>query len=314
MPWSIAFLPGDGPISALVTLRDSGEVLLVDGAGEANSLGQVPGVAAAGEGGLLGAAVSPDFDQDGRVFFYLTTAGDNRVVTADLDGSTLSGFEPILTAIPQGATHNGGRIAFGPDGHLYVATGDAGVTDNSQDPDSLGGKILRVTADGDPTPGNPTVGSAVYSLGHRNVQGLAWTEDGTLVASEFGANTFDELNVIVPGGNYGWPAVEGEGGEPEYIDPIVQWPTDQASPSGIAVGEDGAVYMAALRGQTVWRIPLEGEGEDTRGGEPESLYPGEFGRVRDVVRAPDDRLWILTSNSSRGAPGPEDDRVIILGD
>ncbi|KRE38657.1 glucose sorbosone dehydrogenase [Janibacter sp. Soil728] len=306
VPWDLAFLP-DG--AALVTLRDRGEVVRIEDE-EVSTVGTVPGVVAEGEGGLLGLAISPDFARDRSVFVYVTTADDNRVLRMALGDNGLGSPEPVLTGIPKAGNHNGGRIAFGPDGQLYVATGDAGDTSAAQDPDSLGGKILRITPDGDAARGNPVPGSPVWSSGHRNVQGLAWGEDETMWASEFGQDTWDELNRIVPGGNYGWPQVEGAGGRSGFIDPVATWSTADASPSGIAVAKDGSVVMAALRGKSLWRVPVEGEGGDARAGEPERLLEGQHGRLRDVELAPDGSLWVLTSNTFRGEPREGDDRVL----
>jgi glucose/arabinose dehydrogenase len=303
VPWAIAFLP-DG--SALVTLRDRAQLLHVRAGAAPVSLGTVPGVVPGGEGGLLGVAVSPGYSRDHRVFLYYTAASDNRVVRLTFEGGRASRPEPILTGIRKAGNHNGGRLAFGPDGYLYVTTGDAGEGARSQSRTSLNGKILRITQDGRPAPGNP-FGNAVWSMGHRNVQGIAWAPDGTMYASEFGQNTWDELNLIRPGKNYGWPEVEGRAGRSAFVDPLVQWPTDDASPSGIAYA-DGVVYMAALRGESLWRIPVSG----TRAGTPQRLLRGTYGRLRDAVLAPDGRLWVLTSNTFRGTPGPLDDRVIAL--
>jgi glucose/arabinose dehydrogenase len=250
--------------------------------------------------------VSPGYSRDHRVFLYYTAASDNRVVRLTFEGGRASRPEPILTGIRKAGNHNGGRLAFGPDGYLYVTTGDAGEGARSQSRTSLNGKILRITQDGRPAPGNP-FGNAVWSMGHRNVQGIAWAPDGTMYASEFGQNTWDELNLIRPGKNYGWPEVEGRAGRSAFVDPLVQWPTDDASPSGIAY-VDGVVYMAALRGESLWRIPVSG----TRAGTPQRLLRGTYGRLRDAVLAPDGRLWVLTSNTFRGTPGPLDDRVIAL--
>jgi glucose/arabinose dehydrogenase len=306
VPWGLAFLP-DG--TALVTLRDKGEVLHVAEGAKPVSIGRVPGVAPDGEGGLLGIAVSPTFASDKTVFVYLTSATDNRVMRMTFDGTTLKPGPVIVDGIIKAGNHNGGRLAFGPDGYLYVATGDAGRRLPAQDKASLNGKILRVTRDGAPAPGNPFPGSRVWSLGHRNVQGLAWDRSGAMFASEFGQNTWDELNRIQPGRNYGWPDVEGIAHRPGFVDPLVQWATRDASPSGIAVGTDGAIYMAALRGQSLWRIPL-GPGE--RPGTPQRLQQGTYGRLRTVVSAPDGRLWLVTSNTFRGTPHPGDDRILAL--
>ena len=305
VPWSIAFLP-DG--DALVTLRDEARVVRVTPEGQRSDVGEVEAVDAGGEGGLLGVAVSPTFASDRVVHLYVTSGSDNRVLRTTLGDDGLGDMTPVLTGIPKAGNHNGGRIAWGPDGFLYVGTGDAAEPDRSQDRGNLGGKILRVTADGKPAPGNPFGASPVWSLGHRNVQGLAWGRDGTMFASEFGQNTWDELNVIRPGGNYGWPEAEGlEGGRGDFVPPIAQWPTDEASPSGIAVGADGAVHLAALRGESLWKVAVDGP---RRRGEPVRLLRERYGRIRDVVAAPDGTLWMLTSNTFRGDPRPGDDRVV----
>ncbi len=305
VPWSIAFLPGG---DALVTLRDEAEVVRVSPTGRRTTVGSVPGVDVGGEGGLLGVAVSPTFATDSTVHLYLTSDDDNRILRTTLGAGGFGPMTPVLTGIPKAGNHNGGRIAWGPDGFLYVGTGDAAQPDRAQDRRNLGGKILRVTADGKPAPGNPVAGSPVWSLGHRNVQGLAWGADGTMYASEFGQNTWDELNVITPGANYGWPEVEGiEDDAGDFVAPIAQWSTDDASPSGIAVGPDGAVYLAALRGASLWKVPVDGA---RRRGEPVRLLEDRYGRIRDVVRAPDGTLWILSNNTFRGDPRRGDDRVV----
>jgi len=306
VPWGLAFLP-DG--TALVTLRDQGEVLHVAPGSRPASVGRVPGVVPDGEGGLLGIAVSPAFASDRSVFAYLSARDDNRVIRMTFDGARLRPGPVIVKGIQKAGNHNGGRLAFGPDGYLYISTGDAGQKGPAQDKASLSGKILRVTTGGAPAPGNPFPGSPVWSLGHRNVEGMAWTKDGTMYASEFGQNTWDELNRIEPGRNYGWPVVEGIAHRAGFVDPLVQWPTDDASPSGIAVGADGAIYMAALRGESLWRIPLEGKG---RAGKPQRLLQGRYGQLRTVVTAPDGRLWLVTSNTFRGIPRPGDDRILAL--
>jgi glucose/arabinose dehydrogenase len=253
--------------------------------------------------------VSPAFASDRTVFVYFTAGNDNRVMRMTFDGTTLTPGRVIVEGIAKAANHDGGRLAFGPDGFLYIATGDAGQRQPAQDKASLNGKILRVTAEGSPAPGNPFPGSRIWSMGHRNVQGMAWNRAGTMYASEFGQDTWDELNRIEPGRNYGWPDVEGIAHQDGFIDPIEQWPTDDASPSGIAVGADGAVYMAALRGESLWHIPFDAEGQP---GTPERLLEGRYGRLRTVMSAPDGRLWLITSNTFRGSPRPGDDRILAL--
>lgn len=274
-PWDVDFLP-DG--SALVSLRDDGQVLRIDG-GRQETLdaggegGAVPGVIHQVEDGLLGLAVGPN---EG-IYLYLTTEADNRVVRYDLVGEELVDPQVVLEGIPTHENHVGGRIEFGPDGYLYVTTGDTRNLDLPQDPDSLAGKILRVTADGDPAPDNPYE-NEVWSIGHRNVQGIGWTSDGRMYASEFGSSEFDELNLIEPGENYGWPEIEGWSGEPEFTDPLVTWTPEEASPSGIAVTDDG-VWMTALRGQRLWFVPLGPEGEV---GEPQEYQLG-LGRLLSLI-------------------------------
>jgi len=309
VPWGVDFLP-DG--RAVVTERDTARVLVVtppesSGEGEVVEVGRIPETAPQGEAGLLGVAVSPDFDEDHLLYFYVCTAEDNRVVRAELTGTRLGEAEPILTGIPSGYIHDGGRLEFGPDGFLYVSTGEIGEEDLARERTGYAGKILRITTSGDPAPDNP-FDDEVWSWGHRNVQGLAFDDDGRLWASEFGSSSFDELNLIEAGDDYGWPVVEGDGGEPEYHDPQLTWPVDEASPSGLAY-LDGQLWMAALRGERLWQIPVD----DAGAREPTSYFTGDFGRLRTVVAAPDGRLWLTTSNhDGRGDPTAEDDRILVV--
>ena len=305
VPWGIAFLP-DG--SALVTERDTARIVRVTPRGAVTTVGTVRGVHGVGEGGLLGIALSPSYARDRTVFVYYTAGRHNVVARLTYDGSGLSGQRQVLGGIPAGPIHNGGRIAFGPDGYLYVGTGESGRTEASQDPQDLGGKILRIRPDGRPAPGNPTPGSPVWTLGHRNVQGLAWDARGRMWASEFGQNTWDELNRVVPGGNYGWPVVEGRARDSRFVNPVRQWPTDEASPSGIAIAQR-SVFLACLRGQRLWQVPLLDHGT----GRPRPLLAGRYGRLRAVAAAPDGSLWVLTNNTDgRGSPRPGDDRIVRL--
>ncbi|MFJ3935626.1 PQQ-dependent sugar dehydrogenase [Streptomyces parvus] len=312
-PWGLAALPGG---DLLVSSRDEGTIHRIDGeSGKQTLLGSVPGVAPAGEGGLLGLAVSSTFGADQLVYAYFTTTSDNRIVRMSYDekrpaGQQLGAPDTVLRGIPKGSIHNGGRIAFGPDKMLYAGTGEAGDTELSQDKESLAGKILRMTPDGEPVHGNPEADSVVYSYGHRNVQGLAWDAEKRLWAAEFGQNTWDELNLIEPGGNYGWPEVEGREGEDGFIDPVAQWKTSEASPSGIAYTE-GSIWMAGLRGERLWRIPLSGEKAGEPLADPQAFLEEEHGRLRTVVSAGTDRLWLLTSNTDgRGTERDGDDRVL----
>ncbi len=304
-PWGIAFLP-DG--SALVSERDTTKVLAIpaDG-GRPREVGRLEAAQPQGEAGLLGLAVSPTYDEDSLVYAYMSTASDNRVVRMEYDGRRLGEPRVVLDGIPNGFIHDGGRLEFGPDGYLYISTGEIGEEQLAQDRDSLAGKILRVTPDGKPAPGNPVDGSPVWTMGHRNVQGLAFDDQDRLWASEFGANTWDELNRIERGRNYGWPLVEGRGDLEEYRNPFAQWRTSEASPSGLAYAE-GALWMASLRGQRLWRVPVRDNGTI---GKPQGFFVGDYGRLRTVVVAPDGSLWLSTSNrDGRGEPAPQDDRIL----
>lgn len=302
VPWGLAHLP-DG--TALVAQRDKGTVLHLRPGRTPRFVATLDDVRPEQEAGLLGIAVSPEFATDKRVFVYYTAESDNRVERLTWTGSTLKRDRVILKGIPKAQFHNGGRLAFGPDDRLYVTTGDAGVTDRAQDRDSLGGKILRVTQDGAPAPGNPFPDSPVWSLGHRNVQGIAWDEEDRMFATEFGQNTWDELNRIEKAANYGWPEVEGKGGGSEYVDPQVTWTTSESSPSGLAI-TDGKAYVAALAGERLWEVPLKGG----RAGSPTRANAPDLGRVRTVEVAPDGALWLVSSNTFRGEPRDGDDRVV----
>lgn len=298
-PWSIVFA-GD---SVLVSERDSGRIVEIAPDGSTRDVATIGGVQHGGEGGLLGLAL-----HNSSLYVYSTAADGNRVERYLLRGGSgswsLSEPTTVIDGLPAANVHNAGRIAFGPDGKLYVPVGDAGDRPAAQDPDALNGKILRLEPDGSVPDDNPTPGSPVYSLGHRNVQGLAWDEQGRLFASEFGQNTWDELNIIEPGGNYGWPVVEGRAGRDGYVDPIAQWQTRQASPSGIAI-IDGVVVIANLRGQVLRAVSAD---EPTRTAD---RYAGEYGRLRDVTIGPDGAIWILTNNTDgRGDPRRDDDRIL----
>jgi glucose/arabinose dehydrogenase len=315
VPWGLALLPGG---DLLVTSRDSARITRIDlRTGRRTLVGRIPGVVPGGpiggEGGLLGIAVSPKFDSDHRLYVYYSTDQDNRIARVDYrtdrpSGDQLVDLHVILDGIPHGTIHNGGRLAFGPDGMLYAGTGESGDESLSQDLGSLGGKILRMTPDGRPAPGNPYRGSVVWTYGHRNVQGLAWDPAGRMWASEFGDRLADELNLIKKGRDYGWPATQGRTDNPKYTSPVAQWGTEEDSPSGIAYA-GGSIWMAALRGERLWRIPLDGA-EARR---PQDFLVGRYGRLRSVIALDDHTLLLTTSNTDgRGDPGPNDDRILRL--
>lgn len=312
-PWSILRIPAGGSAAGetLVSQRNDGRILSVASDRSPVEVGVVPGVAFGGEGGLLGLAYLSD-DRGAWVYAYFTSASDNRIVRMPYDDGSLGEPEVVLSGLAKAGNHNGGRIAFGPDGMLYATVGDAAQPDLAQDPASPNGKILRMTPEGDVPDDNPTPGSLVYSLGHRNPQGIAWDADGQLWAAEFGQNTWDEFNRIEPGANYGWPIVEGQVGvegqtsDPRFVDPVLQWATSDASPSGLAY-VDGTFFLAALRGERVWAIYVADDG--TASATP--WFVGEFGRIRDVAAGPDGTLLFLTHNTDgRGDLRDGDDRLM----
>ena len=302
VPWGIVFLPnGD----ALVAQRDKGSIVRITKDGAVTTMGDVRGSVGqpGGEGGLLGLALDPD--DDAVLFAYMTTTADDRVVRIQLDGDRLGDIKPILTGIPVGGRHHGGRLLFDRDGHLFVATGEAGNPPEAQKKGSLGGKVLRIDRNGDPSAGNP-FGNHTWSYGHRNIEGLAFDAQGLLWASEFGDQRFDELNLVEKGRNYGWPRFEGASDQQGFVTPKVTWSTAECSPSGLAITRSTA-FVAALQGECVFAVPLDG----TDAGKPRALFQGKYGRIRTIEVAPDDSLWVTTSNTDgRGDPRKGDDRIL----
>ncbi|MFD6140717.1 PQQ-dependent sugar dehydrogenase [Promicromonospora sp. NPDC060271] len=308
-PWGLTFLP-DG--SALVSERISGEILRVpaDG-GDARLVGVVPDVQVSSEGGLLGIVASPEFESDRTVYASVSGPDENRVVALTIapDHESLTLDRVLLDGIQTADRHHGGRIAIGPDGHLWIGTGDAFEPENAATDDSLNGKILRIAVDGSIPEDNPA-DSPIYSGGHRNVQGIAFGPDGTVYASELGHRTWDEVNVLRAGADYGWPETEGiagSTGEP----PIATFHPDDASPSGLAYAA-GSLWIGALGGQRLWQLPVDGEAATA---DPVEHLAGDLGRIRTVEVAPDGALWIVTSNTDRATwggsePRPGDDRIL----
>jgi glucose/arabinose dehydrogenase len=287
-------------------------------------------VAAVGEGGLLGLALHPDFSRTGWVYLYYTYQTDqlwNRVVRYRLADDQLVEPQVILDRIPGANIHDGGRIAFGPDGKLYVTTGDARDPEAAQDLASLAGKILRLEPDGSLPPDNPFPGSPVWTYCHRNPQGLAWTNDGRLYATEHGPTgdlglaAHDEVNLIEQGKNYGWPFVVADLVRrplPDAVPPVAQSGQTTWAPSGATFVRAGSIpqwqgnlLFAGLRSQALWRLVLTPDGRSAV--QLEALYQGEFGRLRTVVEGPDGAIYLLTSNrDGRGNPRAEDDRLVRI--
>jgi glucose/arabinose dehydrogenase len=310
VPWGLAFLP-DG--SALMTERDTHDVVHVTATGQKTTVGTVPGVSGTdGEGGLLGLAVSPCFASDHWLYIFHTAAADNRIVRIRYEHGSLdlASEQVLLSGIARNKFHDGGRLRFGPDGKLYASTGDGQNGANAQNLNSLNGKVLRLNPDGSVPRDNPFPGKYVWSYGHRNIEGLAFDSKGRLWEAELGNSITDELNVIQKGGNYGWPACEGTAGsceEPTFIPPVQTWPVADASPSGLAIVDD-TLYMAALRGTRLWRMKITGRTTTP----PQPYFTGAYGRLRTVEPSPDGGLWMTTSNGGDKDSVPDNSNTLIL--
>ncbi len=325
IPWSLVFLP-DG--RALVSERP-GRIRLIKG----NKLMDKPyaqiEVAHTGEGGLMGLAVHPDFPKEPFIYVMHTYSDKgnlyNKVIRLKDEGEKASFDKIIIDKIPGARFHNGGRLAFGPDRMLYITTGETFDADLAQDLENLGGKILRITPDGNIPEDNPFKGSPVYSYGHRNPQGLAWhPETKDLFSSEHGPSgeflTFsnDEINIIKKGENYGWPEVIGAAGKKKYTDPLIVWKTT-TPPSGMTFYKGdkikqikGDLFVATLRSEALIRIRIKTEAGIYKVTDIERWFSGTkgYGRLRDVVEGPDGFLYFLTNNrDGRGTPQKGDDKI-----
>ncbi len=296
IPWGLLTLP-DG--SVLYSRRDAKDIVRLDPAtGAKTTVGTVPNVSGTdGEGGLMGLAIGPAFSSDRWLYLMYTTATDNRIVRMKLNGLTLdtASAQVLVSGILRNKYHNGGRLRFGPDGKLYASTGDAQNGDNAQNLGSLNGKVLRINPDGTVPSDNPFAASYVWSYGHRNPQGLAFDSQGRLWEQEFGNSVMDETNLIVKGGNYGWPACEGTTGTcgtAGFVAPKYTYPTSEGSCSGIAIVRD-VLYVACQRGTRMYREVISGSSLTN----VTAYFNGVYGRLRTVEPAPDGGLWLTTSNT-----------------
>ncbi|MEM2094984.1 MAG: PQQ-dependent sugar dehydrogenase [Candidatus Caldarchaeum sp.] len=318
IPWSVSFISDD---EALITERQGSVKLLTLGSRRVEQVGFIE-VAAVGEGGLLGVE-SMRVGGKTVVFLYHTyRAGGrlmNKIVKAVYNGG-LDDVVDVFSGITGGAVHNGGRVKIGPDGLLYITTGEGGVPAESQNPNSLGGKILRITPEGK-TPNDNPFNSPVYAYGLRNSQGISW-RGGIMYATDHGPTgeglryAHDEVNLIVSGGNYGWPAAIGDEAVQGVIKPLIHSGSETWAPSGCCVYKEGdikslrgSLLFAALRGSHLHRVVLSEDGTAVVG--DEKLFTDSFGRLRDVVEGPDGAVYVLTSNrDGRGVPRAGDDKMI----
>lgn len=326
VPWSMAFA---SPERLLVTERPGRVRVVEKGRLLEKPLAVLPDVEASGESGLMGLALAPDYERSRELFlcYAFDAAGGPAVRVARFrdDGSGLSQMKVVIEGIPAARFHAGCRLRFGPDGKLYVTTGDATNGRIAQNLGSLGGKTLRLNSDGSIPPDNPFPGSPVYSYGHRNSQGLDWSpKSGLLVETEHGPSGFDgpgggdEVNVVEAGKNYGWPVVHHRESRAGMVSPILEY-TPAVAPSGASFSRGdilptfrGDFFFATLRGERLIRVRFDAA-DPRRVAETEELVQGVYGRLRDVVSGPDGALYVATSNrDGRGRPRPGDDRILRI--
>ena len=312
VPWDLAFLPD---ASLLVTERP-GSIRRVMPNGNSVRI-EVPNVQSTGEGGLLGIALHPKFTENQFIYLYQTSGSgnnlQNKIVRFRFDKDVLRDPLVIVDQIPGAIYHDGGELAFGPDGYLYATAGDAGRSDFAQNPDSLAGKVLRMTDEGKPAPGNPFA-TLVYSYGHRNGQGLAWDSEGRLWATEHGrsgvTSGYDEVNRIESGKNYGWLTIQGSAQKEGLVTPQIQSGEKETwAPSGIAIVGD-RLFFVGLRGESLYEVQIQKDG-NLDVASAKAYFRGVYGRLRGVVVGPDGALYLTTSNTDgRGFPKEHDDRVL----
>ncbi len=315
-PWALDFLPSG---ELLITERN-GRLSILSG-GQIKQIANIEKSKEFGEGGLMGIAVHPDFESNNFIYLYYTFSSDdqktlNRVVRYKLSNNTLGNEQIIVDNIPGAVFHNGGRIKFGPDGNLYITTGDSNNPSLSQNRNSLAGKILRVTDEGLPATGNP-FGSAqgkpsgdprIFSYGHRNPQGIVWGDGNILFSTEHGRSGvlsgLDELNIIESGRNYGWPEIEGDEKREGMVTPIFNSGASDTWAPGGAAFFNGSLFFAGLRGSALYQFEVFTKSLSVH-------FKNEYGRLRDVILGPDNFLYITTSNrDGRGDPKANDDKII----
>ncbi|MFR3072767.1 MAG: PQQ-dependent sugar dehydrogenase [Paeniclostridium sp.] len=274
-----------------------------------------------GEGGLMGISLDPNFSQNNYIYVMYSYTENNKIynqVVRLIEENNSAYIDKVLIdKIPGGRIHNGGRIKIGPDKKLYITTGDAGNPELAQDIKSKAGKILRIELDGSIPNDNPFANSPVYSLGHRNPQGLAWNLENVLYSSEHGQSAHDEINIIYPGKNYGWPIVQGDENFSEITvqKPLIHSGENTWAPSGIAFVNqgpwEGKLLVTNLRGQQILAITLNEEGTLVKN--LELLFKNKYGRLREIIQGKDGSIYIATSNrDGRGNPNETDDKVLRL--
>lgn len=301
IPWEMVFLSDD---EALVTERP-GRVLLISEDKKEYLINEVEHI---GEGGLLGMATHPDFEENGYLYIYMTTDDENKVDRYVFEDGEFSYEKTIIDSIPMAGFHNGGRIDFGPDGYLYITTGDAQNDNLAQDRDSLAGKILRITDEGEIPEDNP-FGTEIFSYGHRNPQGITWDDEDRLWSTEHGPTARDELNLIEAGNNYGWPEIVGNEEKEGMKTPVLHSGDDYTwAPTG-ATFWNGSIFFTGLRGSALYEARIiDGEVDDFL-----IHFEGDFGRMRAVREGPDGMFYLLTNNTDgRGSPEEDDDKIIKI--